>query len=79
MIVNKDETSQIKTDEPTTSGLLTVEPSTDAARQETVDVNRVMYDINSNNNTMITTVQDQRCICLFYTGGFSAEAECPVH
>ena len=60
MIVKKEETSQIKTDEPTTSSLLTVEPSTDAARQETVDVNRVIYDTNSDNNTMQTTVMTQQ-------------------
>ena len=59
MIVNKDETSQIKTDEPTTSSLLTVEPSTDAARQETVDVNRVINDTCSENNTMQTTAMTQ--------------------
>ena len=46
MIVQKDETSQIKTDEPTTSSLLTVEPSTDAARQETVNEDCVIYYTN---------------------------------
>ena len=32
-----------------------MKPSTDAARQETVDVDRVIYDTNSDNNTMITS------------------------
>ena len=55
----KAETSKIETDAPTTSSLVTGEPNTDAARQETVNEDCVIYYTNGDNNTMITTAMTQ--------------------